>query len=120
MTRPNPIPKVADEAPWYDGTTEYDNLHDETYIRLLDADEEGVHKDELARLILGIDLTKEPERARKAVESHLARAGWMTEVGYRDLAAGRYPGAERERAKQADLLRPLGILTLPPAGPTKH
>ena len=46
--------------------------------------------------ILGIDPAKEPERARKAVESHLARARWMTEVGYRELAADRYPGTNRD------------------------
>ena len=108
-TKPNPNPKVADEDPWSDGITEYENQHDETYIRLLDADKEGVDKDEMARLILGIDPTKEPERARKAVESHLARAIWMTQVGYRHLAAGRYPGAERKQAEQADLIRPLGM-----------
>ena len=118
MTAPQPVPEVADEVPWLDGITEYDNQHDETYIRLLDANKEGVGKDEMARLILGIDPAREPERARKAVESHLARAIWMTEVGYRYLAAGLYPGAEREQAEQADFLRSLGIPTLPPDGPT--
>ena len=97
MAEPNPTSEVGDEVPWSDGITEYDNRHDETYIRLLDADNKGLGKDEMARLILGIDPANEPERARKAVESHLARARWMTEVGYRHLAAGRYPGAERHR-----------------------
>ena len=92
MTKTNPHAQVADELPWSDGITEYDNQHDETYIRLLDADEEGVSKDEMARLILCIDPAKEPDRALRAVESHLARARWMTKVGYRHLAAGRYPG----------------------------
>lgn len=118
MTKPNPVPTVADEVPWYDGITEYDNLHDETYLRLLDANEEDVGKDEMARLILGIDSAKEPERARKAVESHLARAIWMTKVGYRYLAAGHYPGAEREQAEQIEFLRSLGIQVLSPDGRT--
>ena len=117
---PNPNPKVADQVPWSDGITEYDNQHDETYIRFLDADTEGVGKDEMARLILGIDPAEEPERARKAVESHLARARWMTEVGYRYLAAGQYPGAERELAEQLDFLRSLGIRIVPPDGRTGH
>ena len=81
MTKLNPTPEVAGEVPWSDGITEYDNRHDETCIRLLDADEEGLGKDEVARLILGIDPANEPERAHKAVESHLARARWMTDVG---------------------------------------
>ena len=98
MTKPNPAPEVADEVPWIDGITEYDNQHDEIYIRLLDANKEGASKDEMARFILGIDPARAPERARKAVENHLARAIWMTEVGRRYLAAGQYPGAERKRA----------------------
>ena len=120
MSKPTSAPEIADEVPWSDGITEYDNQHDEAYLRLLDANKQGGSKDEMARLILGIDPAKEPERARKAVESHLARARWMTEVGYRHIAVGRYPGAERERAKQADLLRSLGILTIPPDGRTRH
>ena len=79
-----------DEVPWSDGITENGNRHDETYIRLLDADSEGLGKNEMTRHILGIDPAKEPERARKTVESHLERARWMTEVGYRHLAAGRW------------------------------
>ena len=71
----------------------------------------------MARRILGIDPDNEPERARKAVDSHLARARWMTEVGYRHLAAGRYPGAERHRD---DMFQSLSSLTPPPKGRTRH
>ena len=67
----------------------------------------------MARLILGIDPAKEPERARKAVESHMARATWMTEVGWRYLATGKYPGAKRQRAKDIKFLRSLGIQIVP-------
>ena len=56
MTEPNPTPVVADEVPWSDGITEYDTLHDETYIRLLDADIEGLGKDEMARVNGGAKL----------------------------------------------------------------
>ena len=42
MTKPNPTSEVADEVPWSDGISEYDNRHVETYIRLLDADNEGL------------------------------------------------------------------------------
>ena len=58
MTKPNRHPQVVDEVPWSDGITEYDNQHNETYIRLLDADKAGVGKDEMARLILGINPAK--------------------------------------------------------------
>ena len=92
MTKTILLAQVAEEVPWSDDSTEYDNQHDKTYIRLLDANKEGVSKDEMARLILCIDPAKEPDRAVRAVESHLAPARWMTKVGYRHLAAGRYPG----------------------------
>ena len=71
MTKLNPTPEVAGEVPWSDGITEYDNRHDETCIRLLDADEEGLGKDEVARLILGIDPRQRtragPQGGRKAI-----------------------------------------------------
>ena len=81
-------PIIADEVPWSDQLTEYDEEHFITYLRLLDADAEGASKEEMARIVLGIDAAKEPERACKALESHLARARWMTEHGYRDLLKG--------------------------------
>lgn len=110
------VPEIADEVPWSDGITEYDNRLHDAYLRLLDADNDGVGKDEMARRILGIEPSKEPERARKVVDSHLARARWMSRVGYRYLAAGQYPGAESGRASHLEFLRSLGILTRPPDG----
>ncbi len=59
-----------------------------SYLRLLDADAEGADWTEVARIVLHIDPFDEPERARGAWESHLARAKWMTEHGYRDLLRG--------------------------------
>ena len=35
MTKPNPVPKVADEVPWYDGITEYDTGDDPCRILIL-------------------------------------------------------------------------------------
>jgi hypothetical protein len=45
----------------------------------------------VARIVLHIDPSDEPERARRAWESHLARAKWMDEHGYRDLLWGSTP-----------------------------
>jgi hypothetical protein len=39
----------------------------------------------MTRIVLGIDPVKEPVRARRALDSHLRRARWMTEHGYCDL-----------------------------------
>ena len=109
MKKPNPTPAVANEVPWSYGVTERDNRHDETYIRVLEADEEGLGKDQMAGVILSIDTDTEPDWARRAVESYLACARWMTEVGYRHPAAGRNRGASRRRP---DMLQFLTLLTL--------
>ena len=76
-------PEVADTVPWEEGITSYDEAHLVTYLRLLDASGEGASEDEMARIVLGIDPEREPLRAREAVRSHLRRAQWMTEAGYR-------------------------------------
>ena len=84
----SPAPKssdIADEVPWADSLTDYDRAHLVVYLRLLDADADGATRSEMARGILGIDVLREPDRAEKAVSSHLRRAHWMTEHGYRDL-----------------------------------
>jgi hypothetical protein len=62
-----------------------------TYLRLLDADAEGADWREVANVVLHIDPDREPERAKRAWESHLARAKWMTESGYRHLLRGGAP-----------------------------
>ena len=91
MTTPQPPldPPVADQAPDAEVLDAYDHEHLTTYLRLLDAEAEGANWVDVARIVLQIDPTHEPERARRAFESHLARARWMTEHGYRHLLEGR-------------------------------
>lgn len=88
MSKPPLNPDVADEAPKASTLTAYDRDHVVTYLRLLDADAEGADWREVAQLVLHIDADREPDRARRAFDSHLARAKWMTEHGYRDLLRG--------------------------------
>jgi hypothetical protein len=83
-----PDPPVADRAPEDDAPTGYDLEHVTTYLRLLDADAEGADWTEVARIVLHIDPSQEPERARRSWESHLARAKWMTKNGYQHLLRG--------------------------------
>lgn len=85
MRKPPLDPAINDQAPKGDVLTRYDQEHLVTYLRLLDADAEGADWTEVARVVLRIDPAQEPERAQRAWESHLARAKWMTEHGYRDL-----------------------------------
>lgn len=79
------MPDFQDRPPESPRLTRYDEQHLATYLRLLDADEEGADWREVVRIIFGLDPAREPARARTVHESHLARARWMTEVGYRHL-----------------------------------
>jgi type VI secretion system activator RovC-like protein len=81
-------PDVSDAAPNAPTLTSYDQEHLVTYLRLLEADAEGADWREVARIVLHIDPDLEPARARDALDSHLARAKWMTEHGYRHLLRG--------------------------------
>ena len=78
-------PPIANEVPWSDHVTAYDREHFTVYLRLLDAAADGASAEEMSRIVLGIDSTKEPERAKSMLDSHLRRARWMTEHGYRHL-----------------------------------
>ena len=85
MTKPRIDTPILDQAPTADKLTDYDRIHLITYIRLLDADADGISWEEVSRSILHIDPATEPERARRAHRSHLARAQWMTRVGYHHI-----------------------------------
>ena len=79
----------ADEPPQTSRVNGYDERHFVTYLRLLDAETEGACWQEVVRIIFGIDPAVEPERARHVHDTHLARAHWMTQVGYRHLLEPR-------------------------------
>jgi hypothetical protein len=85
MKTPPLDPDVADNAPVDSTLTSYDEAHLVTYLRLLDAKADDADWKDVARLVLHIDPAAEPERARCAWESHLARAEWMSQHGYRHL-----------------------------------
>ena len=71
-----------DCAPNSADLTAYDEGHLSDYLWLLDADAVGADWRETAGLIFGIDVAREPDRAKLMHESHLVRARWMTEIGY--------------------------------------
>nr|WP_249168267.1 DUF2285 domain-containing protein [Bradyrhizobium elkanii] len=78
-------------APSADELTSYDREHAVTYMRLLDADADKADWHEIARIVLGLDPTPEPDRVRRTFESHLARAKWLAGHGYRDLLRDGWP-----------------------------
>ncbi|WP_234685192.1 DUF2285 domain-containing protein [Bradyrhizobium monzae] len=81
MQMPPLDPNVVDLAPSGPVLTSYDEEHVVTYIRLLQAEGQGADWQEVARIVLHIDPDREPDRARTAYQSHLARAKWVTEQG---------------------------------------
>jgi hypothetical protein len=78
-----------DRPPYSARPTSYDERHLVTYLRLLDAEEEGADWRQVVLTIFGLDSEIEPQRARLVHESHLSRARWMTNVGYRFLLQPR-------------------------------
>jgi hypothetical protein len=85
MQKPPLDPDVADLAPADQVVTEYDNEHLVTYLRLLDAAAEEADWREVSRIMLHRHPDAEPDRARQAYGSHLARARWMADLGYRSV-----------------------------------
>lgn len=83
------IPPFEDRPPELDRVGPYDHKHLTSYLRLLDAEAEGADWREAVAVIFGLDPEKEPKRAKLVHDSHLARAHWMTEKGYRHLLEPR-------------------------------
>ena len=74
-----------DEPPESTALTAYDREHMVLYLRLIDSATDGADWREAVSILFGINPQCEPERARHVHDSHLARARWMTEQGYRQL-----------------------------------
>jgi hypothetical protein len=84
-------PDVADLAPSGPMLTVYDEEHAVTYMRMLDANAEGADWREVSRIVLHIDPERELDRAWRAFDSHLARAKWVSSIGYRQLLRRGWP-----------------------------
>ena len=83
------IQAFEDRPPLTERVNAYDEKHLATYLRLLDADAEGADWREVVMIVFGLDPAREPERAKTVHGSHLARARWMVESGYRHLLEPR-------------------------------
>lgn len=80
-------PQFDDQAPTGAAITPYDEARLVAYLRLLDAAAEGAPWQEAAQIVLGLDVTADPARAKAIHDSHLERARWIAQSGYRDLLA---------------------------------
>jgi hypothetical protein len=69
MVEPRIEAPVRDDAPGEPSLTAYDRRHLITYLRLLDAAAADADWREVARVVLGLDPEREPERARGSGEA---------------------------------------------------
>jgi hypothetical protein len=88
MQKPPLDPDVADTASSDRVLTSYEERHLTTYLRLPDAEADGADWRDVARTVLHLDPEHGSDRARRPFDSHLSRAKWMTEHGYRHLLRG--------------------------------
>lgn len=79
------IEPFDDTAPTSDVLTDYDRTHLRLYMRLLDAIAASADWVEVVAVLFGLDAILEPDRARHVYVSHLARAQWVSQAGYRAL-----------------------------------
>lgn len=77
--------RFLDEAPREQSVTDYDREHAAIYLRLLDAETAGATMADICQVVFGLDAAEHPERARAMYASHLARAHWLRDHGYKDL-----------------------------------
>lgn len=78
-------PQFLDEPPPGQGLTPYDREHMTLYLRLLDAARDGADWREAVQILFGLDPDVDPQRSRHIHDTHLARARWMSELGYREI-----------------------------------
>ena len=78
----------ADRAPSAPALTDYDRAHVTDYLRLLDAEADGADWREVVEIVLCRPVADEPQDARAMYDSHLERARWLSQQGYRELVWG--------------------------------
>lgn len=76
---------ISDLAPDGPDLTAYDRDQMHTYLRLIDAADDGADWREAVEIIFGVDPNADLERARATYDSHLARARWISAQGYQSL-----------------------------------
>jgi hypothetical protein len=80
-----PRSHLAPTAPDAVEITEYDQQHFSIYAQLVFADDAGEDWRRSAEQILGLDVDRDEEAARRCWESHSTRAHWIATEGYQLL-----------------------------------
>lgn len=76
---------LVEKAPRSTIITAYDEAHFAIYLRLLDAKSKAASEEAMLEIILESSPGLSRDKARRALLSHLKRAVWMSEEGYRGL-----------------------------------
>ena len=77
--------ELADQPPWADELTAYDEAHFTLYMQILDAVAAKAAEPDICAELLGIDPERDPARAHTRFESHVRRARWFLGDGARYL-----------------------------------
>ncbi len=77
--------ELRERAPRGEPLTDYDRAQAAVYLRLLDAEAAGADWREVAQIVLGVDPQQDPARAETMHKTHLARAHWLRDGGYKEL-----------------------------------
>lgn len=83
------VASFLDEPPQLDRVSHYDEAHLASYIRLLDAEAEGADWREVVAIVFGLNPDNDTDYAKRVHDSHLARARWMRDHGFRHLLESR-------------------------------
>jgi len=87
--------QILSEPPAGKTLTAYDREHMVLYLRLLDSARDGADWREVVQILFGLDPDLDPTACRHMHDAHLARARWMTEHGYRELALESHQSKSR-------------------------
>jgi hypothetical protein len=98
-------PSVADEAPFENTLTSYDERHLLVYADLLETEADGGDWDEAALLALRIDPVLEPVRARRVWENHITRARWLAAHGYGHLLGAQVAKLNNDSGQTVEEMR---------------
>jgi len=79
----NDTQKLQSLAPVGDELTPYDRAHFQLYLQLLDAEKQNIDWQTVVCDVMG--LSPKDASAKACWQSHLQRAKWMSETGYRQL-----------------------------------
>jgi hypothetical protein len=88
MKTPPLDPNIADVAPAGPALAVYDEEHLITYMRVLDADQQGTDWREVSRIVLRVDPDREAERAR--LPPRVRFAAWTLPGWCRSGLAGHF------------------------------